>query len=115
MSKIRGKDTRPEILLRRAIFRSGCRYSLKHRFKELNFRSQKVEGYVQDFAAVDKEKAIELEKKLSEAVQKLKERHIKKIIDVMPADLNQVKTIFTGEAINLKQEELKQIVDIVNG
>ena len=33
----------------------------------------------------------------------------------MPADLNQVKTIFTGEAINLKQEELKQIVDIVNG
>ena len=87
----------------------------KEKFKELNFRSQKVEGYVQDFAAVDKEKAIELEKKLSEAVQKLKERHIKKIIDVMPADLNQVKTIFTGEAINLKQEELKQIVDIVNG
>ncbi|KHO53106.1 hypothetical protein J4476_05380 [Candidatus Woesearchaeota archaeon] len=87
----------------------------KEKFKELNFRSQKVEGYVQDFAAVDKDKAIELEKKLSEAVQKLKERHIKKIIDVMPADLNQVKTIFTGEAINLKQEELKQIVDIVNG
>ena len=87
----------------------------KEKFKELNFRSQKVEGYVQDFAAVDKEKAEELEKKLSEAVQKLKERHIKKIIDVMPADLNQVKTIFTGEAINLKQEELKQIVDIVNG
>ena len=87
----------------------------KEKFKELNFRSQKVEGYVQDFAAVDKDKAIELEKKLSEAVQKLKERHIKKIIDVMPADLNQVKTIFTGEAINLKQEELKQIVDIGNG
>ena len=87
----------------------------KEKFKELNFRSQKVEGYVQDFAAVDKDKAIELEKKLSEAVQKLKERHIKKIIDVMPADLNQVKTIFTGAAINLKQEELKQIVDIVNG
>ena len=86
----------------------------KEKFKELNFRSQKVEGYVQDFAEVDKDKAIELEKKLSEAVQKLKERHIKKIIDVMPADLNQVKTIFTGEAINLKQEELKQIVDIVN-
>ena len=42
MSKIRGKDTRPEILLRRAIFRSGCRYSLKHRFKELNFRPDLV-------------------------------------------------------------------------
>ena len=87
----------------------------KAKFKELNFRSQKVEGYVQDFATVDKEKAQEIEKKLAEAVQKLKERHIKKIIDVMPIDINQLKTIFTGEAINLKQEELKQIVDIVNG
>ncbi|MEK6948564.1 MAG: hypothetical protein AABX19_04980 [Nanoarchaeota archaeon] len=87
----------------------------KEKFKELNFRSQKVEGYVQDFAVIDKEKALELEKKLSEAVQKLKDRHIKKIIDVMPTDLNQLKTVFTGEAINLKQEELKQIVDILNG
>ena len=33
----------------------------------------------------------------------------------MPTDLNQLKTVFTGEAINLKQEELKQIVDILNG
>ena len=38
MSKIRGKDTKPEIFLRKVLFRSGYRYSLKHRFKENNFR-----------------------------------------------------------------------------
>ena len=38
MSKIRGKDTKPEIFMRKVLFRSGFRYSLKHRFKEPNFR-----------------------------------------------------------------------------
>ncbi|KKQ78898.1 MAG: ATP synthase gamma chain, partial [Candidatus Daviesbacteria bacterium GW2011_GWA1_38_7] len=40
-----------------------------------------------------------------------REKHIKKILDLMPSDINSLKTIFTAEAVNLKQEELKQIVD----
>lgn len=38
MSRIRGKDTKPEITLRSALHKLGYRYSLKYRFKELNFR-----------------------------------------------------------------------------
>lgn len=38
MSAIRSKDTKPEILLRKKLFNQGYRYSLKYRFKELNFR-----------------------------------------------------------------------------
>lgn len=38
MSKIKGKDTKPEIRLRKALHALGYRYSLKKRFKELNFR-----------------------------------------------------------------------------
>ncbi len=38
MSKIRGKDTAPEILLRKELFRRGYRYSLRRRFPEHNFR-----------------------------------------------------------------------------
>ena len=38
MSKIRGKNTKPEIALRKALFRQGYRYSLNYRFKELNFK-----------------------------------------------------------------------------
>ena len=37
MSKIRGKNTKPEILLRKKLFQEGFRYSLKYRFKEKNF------------------------------------------------------------------------------
>ncbi len=38
MSRIRGRDTTPEILLRKELFKRGYRYSLRRRFKELNFR-----------------------------------------------------------------------------
>lgn len=38
MSRIRGKDTKPEVILRKKIFRLGYRYSLRYRFKELNFK-----------------------------------------------------------------------------
>lgn len=38
MSKIRGKDTKPELLVRKALFRAGYRYRLRYRFKEMNFR-----------------------------------------------------------------------------
>jgi len=42
MSEIRGKDTKPELLLRKEIFRRGYRYSINYRFKELNFRPDLV-------------------------------------------------------------------------
>lgn len=35
MSRVKGKDTKPEVRLRKALHRLGYRYSLKHRFKEI--------------------------------------------------------------------------------
>ena len=42
MSCIRGKDTKPEIMLRKELFKRGYRYSLKHKFKGLNFTPDMV-------------------------------------------------------------------------
>jgi len=42
MSKIRGKNTKPEILLRKSLFNLGYRYGLNHRFKTLNFKPDLV-------------------------------------------------------------------------
>ena len=42
MSSIRGKNTKPELLLRRELFKRGYRYSLRYRFKELNFKPDLV-------------------------------------------------------------------------
>ena|SRR3989338_1539523 len=38
MSRIKGKDTKPEILLRSELHKIGYRYSLRYRFKDLNFK-----------------------------------------------------------------------------
>lgn len=42
MSRIRSKNTSPEIKLRKALFNIGYRYSLSHRFKGLNFNPDLV-------------------------------------------------------------------------
>lgn len=38
MSRIKGRNTKAEVQFRRGLFNRGYRYSLRHRFKELNFR-----------------------------------------------------------------------------
>ena len=83
---------------------------------ELNFRAEKVYAYLQDFAAVKKKDAAEIHKKISGlGLQRLREKHIIKIIDIMPEDIESLKMLFAGESISLKQDELKQILDALNG
>ena len=38
MSSVKSKDTKPEISLRRELFKRGFRYSLKHHFKGINIK-----------------------------------------------------------------------------
>lgn len=50
MSRIRGKDTKPEILLRKALWKEGFRYTLKNKDvpgkPDLVFRKQKIVIFV---------------------------------------------------------------------
>lgn len=90
--------------------------SIKKDDKELNFRAEKVYVHLQEFITLDKKDAEEKYKKISElGIQRLKEKHIVKIIDIMPEDPESLKMLFAGETISLKQEELKQILDALNG
>ena len=86
----------------------------KKKFKELNFRAGKVYEYVNEFVTLTGKQAGEKQKKLSETVSRLRDKHIVKILDLMPEDANSLKIIFAGEAVSLKPEEQKQITDIVN-
>lgn len=84
--------------------------------KELNFRAEKVYAYLEESVNLKKKDADELYKKLTGlGIQRLRERHIAKIIDIMPEDSESLKMLFAGEAISLKQEEVKQILDAING
>ena len=88
--------------------------NIKKERNELNLRADRVYAYLEEF--VDKKRSEDVYKKLSNLnIAKLKERHIVKIADMLPEDNDALKTIFVGDTISLKQEEMKQILDAING
>lgn len=87
--------------------------SIKKDKNELNFRADKVYVYLEEL--VNEKKSKDVQKKLSGlGIQKLKPKNIVKIADILPEDPDALKAIFIGETVTLKQEELKQILDVVN-
>ncbi len=89
---------------------------IKERDKELTFRGNKTEEYVGQFSALDSKKTSELADKLEKLkIPRLKEMHIKKITDVMPATADDVKVVLQGYTITVKADHLKKIADAVDG
>ena len=85
---------------------------IKKRDGELNFRANKTLEYLNHFD-IPKDY-----KELSEAitqlkVPRLKDSHIKKIIDVRPKTVEELKVILQGYPISINNENLKKIVDVV--
>jgi len=85
---------------------------IKKRDKELTFRGQKVDEYLKKVSKFKKHK--ELKEELAKLdIPRLKERHIVKIIDILPKDIDSLRAILVGENLTLKQEDLTKIVDVV--
>ena len=83
---------------------------IKKRDKELNFRSQKTEEHLASAAAYkDAEKLFDKLNKLN--ISRLREQHIHKIIDVMPATVKDLKVVLQGYTISVSNENMKKIVD----
>ncbi len=84
----------------------------KAKKEELGFRSAKAMEYLKVFGKEKTEKVNELKKQLEELnLQRLKDRHIIKLIDLRPKDEDSIKAILSAENITLKQEDIKRIVD----
>lgn len=85
---------------------------IKKRDKELNFRTNKISEYLDVFASKqDLKKTQELKQKIKNLdIPRLKDKHIAKIIDIAPKDLETLKVLFVGEDINLQQEDLERIL-----
>lgn len=82
--------------------------------KELNFRAKKAKEYLKMFVCVKKAEAEKLRKELEGlSIARLKERHIAKIIDIMPKDIEGLKIMLSGETISPKSEDLKKIMDVL--
>lgn len=87
---------------------------IRKRDKELNFRANRTEEYLSQIAA--HKNADELFDKLMKLnIPRLKEQHIHKIIDVIPATVNDLKATLQGYTITINNESMKKIVDTING
>ncbi len=85
---------------------------MKKRDKELNFRAKKVEEYLNNAPKTKTYK--ELKKELESAgVTRLRNKHITLIINILPTDIDSLRTILSGENLTLKQEDLDKILNIV--
>ena len=82
--------------------------------KELSYRGEKTKEYLSNFTPLTTKEAQGFSKKIAELdIPWLKDRHITKIIDVLPKDLDSLKALFSGETITIKDEDLKRILDVI--
>jgi|TARA_B100002003_G_C13983833_1_gene475692 DNA-directed RNA polymerase subunit F len=86
---------------------------IKKRDKELNFRAARTEEYLSQTASF--KKATELHEKLVKLnIPRLKENHIKKIIDIMPMTVNDLKVVLQGYTVSVNNDGMKKIVDTIS-
>lgn len=88
---------------------------IEKRDKTLSARSTRVKEYLDIFVQIDTKKADELINKLKGlSLLRLKDRHMVKIVDLLPKDVEKLKMILAGESSTLKTEDLQKIVDVIN-
>jgi len=46
-------------------------------------------------------------------IPRLKERHIIKVLDIMPKDLDSLRLLLSTETLTIKDEDLKKILDVI--
>ena len=85
---------------------------IKKRDKELGFRANKTEEYLNQFVKVKDIK--DLVKKIDKLeIPRLKTNHIVKIVDVMPKTVNDMKVLLQGYTITVNNENLTKILEVL--
>ncbi len=80
----------------------------------LSFRAEKTKAYLEGFDLYDAKEASALTKKIVALnIPRLKERHIVKVIDIMPKDLDSLRLLLSTETLTIKDEDLKKILDVI--
>lgn len=88
--------------------------AVKKRDGELGSKASKTHEYLSSFVHVKKKQADELASKIIALnIPRLRNRHVVKIVDMMPHELDSLKIIFTGDNITIKPEDLKRILDVI--
>ena len=84
----------------------------KAKSKELNYVQKNTYDILKKFVKIDEKKAEELKAELSK-VEKLREKHIILLIDFLPQDKDELKTVLYKDYNMLKEEEKNQILELL--
>jgi len=77
-------------------------------------KSKELAQFIKKFVKINPEKAKEMKKELQDLnFFSLKEEDIIKVIDFMPEDAEDLRKIFAGSELSLKQDEIVKILEIV--
>ena len=82
---------------------------IKKRDKELSFRTQRTDEYMQQFVKEDTLKLIDTLKKMK--ITRLKEEYIVKIVDLLPRTIVDLKVILQGYTVTVTKDNMKDIID----
>ena len=81
---------------------------------ELGYEQKITADYLKKTYKLTSTKATKLVEALK-AVEKLNEKQIANIVNLLPQDLDDLRVIFSNERVDLKPEEKQQILDAVKG
>ncbi|MBD3164674.1 hypothetical protein GF323_05735 [Candidatus Woesearchaeota archaeon] len=84
---------------------------IKKRDKELGFRTQRTEEYINHFAKRESLKLADALRKMN--ITRLKDEHIVKIADLMPKTVDELKVILQGYTVTVTKDNLSKIIDEV--
>ena len=88
--------------------------NIKKRDEELGFRTAKVAEYLESVKTMKSDDADEIFKKIEKlSIPRLKELHIYKIIDMMPATTIELKNIFQGYGLTVTNDNTEKILEIM--
>ena len=88
---------------------------IEKRDKELSFRANKANEYLNSIVTLKPKDAKELYKKIEDLnIPRLKAVHIHKIIDILPATVEVMKTIVQSYTLTVNNDNLKKIIGIVS-
>ena len=88
--------------------------NLEKRDQELNFSSNRTKEYLDAFISLSKEKKDNLKKSLHNLnLTRLKEEHIVKIIDFLPKNVNELKSVLQAYPLSMAKNDQEEILRVV--
>ncbi len=82
--------------------------------KNQNYEQKHAFEYASKFAKTSSEDAIKILEELRESgIPRIKNRHLKKIVDLMPKKADEIKVILAKEDLTLSKGDIETILDIL--